>query len=75
MNVRLKAARETSGKTQLEVAKETGIKEVSYQRYEYGERVPNAIIISRIAKVLNTTVEALYGESTKALDGNQVKSK
>ena len=70
--MRLRAAREASGKTQRQVADESGITEVAYQRYEYGERVPNAIIITRIAKVLNTTVEALYGdEITNAPDGNQ----
>ena len=36
----LQAAREQSGKTQAQVAKEVGITEVAYQRYVYDKRVP-----------------------------------
>ncbi|MCL2081857.1 MAG: helix-turn-helix domain-containing protein [Oscillospiraceae bacterium] len=60
--MRLRAAREASGKTQKQVAKEAGIAEQQYQQYEYSKRVPSAITATRIAKALGTTVEALYGD-------------
>ena len=75
MNMELRAAREASGKTQAEVAKEVGIKEVSYQRYEYDKRTPDIYIAQRIAKTLNTTVAEIFplppSGNTKTPDGNQ----
>lgn len=59
-NTPIKAAREQSGKTQKQVAKEIGITECSYQRYEYNKVTPNAIIATRIARALGTTVEKLW---------------
>ena len=56
----LKAARMKSGKTQAQVAKESGITEQAYQRYEYDKREPGVRTAIRIAKVLGTTVEALF---------------
>ena len=55
------AAREASGKTQVQVAKEAGITDVTYQRYEYGKRKPIADAAIRIAKAVGSTVEALWG--------------
>ena len=52
-NVRLQAAREKSGKTQAQVAKEAGIQPVTYQRYEYGSLIPNVRTAIRIADALN----------------------
>lgn len=57
----LRAARELSGKTQAQVAKEVGIKEQVYQRYEYGQIEPGARMAILIARVLNSTVEVLWG--------------
>ena len=54
-NLRLQAAREKSGKTQAQVAKEAGIKVVTYQRYEYGSREPGVRTAIRIANALNVT--------------------
>ena len=66
MQNNLKAAREQSGKTQAQVAKEVGIAEQQDQKYEYDERVPNARTAIRIAQVLGTTVEKLW-------DGNPIE--
>ena len=63
----LRAAREQSGKTQAQVAKETGISELAYQRYEYGKRTPCATTAIRIARALGSTVEALFGAATPAI--------
>ena len=58
--MRLRAAREASGKTQAQVAKEAGIAEMSYQRYEYDTRVPDVRTAIRIAKAVESSVEELF---------------
>ena len=62
MNAKLKAARKASGKTQAQVAKESGIAEVAYQMYEYGKREPRVRTAIRIAQTLDATVEELFGD-------------
>lgn len=58
---KLKEKRLACGLTQAEVAKEVGIQESSYQRYEYESVLPTVIVAIRIAKALNTTVEEIWG--------------
>ena len=58
----LQAAREQSGKTQAQVAKEVGITEVAYQRYEYDKREPGVRTEIRIARFLNSKVYDLFQE-------------
>lgn len=60
----LRAARKSSGKTQAQVAKETGITEQAYQRYEYDKREPGVRTAIRIAQALDSTVEELFGAAT-----------
>ncbi|MBC3938550.1 XRE family transcriptional regulator [Anaerotruncus massiliensis (ex Liu et al. 2021)] len=60
----LRAAREASGKTQAQVARETGIPEQMYQRYEYDKCEPGVRTAIRIARVLGSTVETLFGAAT-----------
>ncbi len=48
----LRAAREKSGKTQAQVAKETGIAEAAYQRYEYDKVEPRVRTAIRIADAI-----------------------
>lgn len=57
----LRAAREASGKTQAQVAKEANINVQQYQNYEYGERNPRVDIANRIARAVNSTSEELWG--------------
>ena len=66
----LRAARERSGKTQAQVAKEAGVSEQAYQRYEYDKREPGVRTANRIAKALNSTAEELwgFGAATPAMD-------
>jgi len=59
--MKLRAAREQSGKTQAQVAKEAGVSEVSYQLYEYDKREPGVRTAIRIAATVNSTVENLWG--------------
>ena len=60
--MKLRAAREMSGKTQAQVAMEIGITGNAYQKYEYGEREPRARMAVRVARAVNSTVEEIWGE-------------
>ena len=60
-NMALIAARAAAGKTQLQVAREARINERVYQNYEYNESEPAARTAIRIAGVVGSTVEALWG--------------
>lgn len=75
--MQLRAARERSGKTQAQVAKEIGVSELSYQRYEYDKREPGVRTAIQIARALDSTVEQLFGTATpeiaKKPGGNQAK--
>lgn len=59
-NNKLKEKRLALGLTQAEVAEKCKILETSYQRYEYGIVIPNAVVAINIAKALGTTVEYLF---------------
>ena len=62
MDTRLKEIREASGKTQVEIAKETGVTVRAYQRYEHGEQRPNVRTAIRIADALGVKdVRSLWG--------------
>ena len=52
-NVKLQAAREASGKTQAQVAQETGVAVRLYQSYEYGACEPTVRTAIRIADALH----------------------
>ena len=71
----LRAAREKSGKTQAQVAEEAGVRERTYQYYEADEKEPRVRTAIRIARVLGSTVETLFGAATPRIDetpgGNQ----
>lgn len=58
----LKKRREKAGFTQVQVAREAHVTPMSYQRYEYGQRIPDAVTAVLIAKALGTTVEKLWGD-------------
>ena len=76
MNTELRAAREKSGKTQAQVAKETGISEAQYQNIEYDKSEPRVRTAIRIANALGVQdLRELFWEAppdnTKKPDGNQ----
>ena len=60
MNINLKNARQKSGLTQVEVAKQAKISERYYQSIEAGTSNPTVDIAKLIASVLNRTVEELF---------------
>lgn len=53
--------RTAKGLTQKDMARVAGVTEVCYQRYEYGERIPDATTAILIADALGTTVKQLWG--------------
>lgn len=60
MNEKLRAAREASGKTQAQVAKEAGISERVYQSYEYDKYEPKVRTAIRIARALGVETGQLF---------------
>lgn len=62
MNERLKAQRKKAGLTQKQVAKQAGITERAYQRYEaMAETVfPDVRIAKKIAKALDCMIEDIF---------------
>lgn len=58
----IRVARVKLKMTQVDTAAKAGLTYRHYQRIEYWEVIPNAIIALRIAKTLDTTVEDLWGD-------------
>ena len=66
MGMKLKAAREASGKTQAQVAKEAGITVRGYRKLEAKDEYKAIQTAIQIAQTLNRTVEELFGAATPA---------
>jgi len=60
---RLIECRKKIGITKQEAAKRIGVAQPTYLRYESGTRTPSLHVIKDIAKVFNTSVEYLIGET------------
>ena len=77
----LKQIRKQKGLKQLEIAKKANISLMSYQRYEYGERIPDVYTAQLIAQALDTKVEEIFPLPQRQLtgegepDGNQAQNK
>ena len=56
----IKKRREELKLTQRQVAERAALREAQYQKYEYGETLPNVHTAIRLAEALDTTVESLY---------------
>jgi len=65
MNTTLKTAREKSGMTQAQIAKQIGVTERAYQYYEAAKKAPRVQTALRIAKTLDSTVEDLFDTADK----------
>lgn len=61
--IQIKNLREKAGFSQIELARSVGVSQVCLCRYETGERTPSYLILKRIAKELNCTVDQLIGEN------------
>ncbi len=68
--MKLKAAREASGKTQAQVAKDARVSESIYQSYEYGTRKPRVDRAISIAAALGVTVEQIFSSENQCRDGS-----
>lgn len=66
--MQLRAAREKSGKTQSQVAKEAAVTDRMYQDYEYDKSEPGVRTAIRIARALDSTVEELFGAATPDIE-------
>lgn len=60
---RLKAARETAGLSQAEVARKLGITRQAVGQWEAGVATPNPETLAMLADMYGTTVDALLGRS------------
>lgn len=60
---RLKECREKIGISKQEAARRIGISQPAYLRYESGDRKPSLQTTKEIARVLNTSVDYLVGNS------------
>lgn len=56
----LRKLRKQANLSQNELANRAGITDTSYQRYEYGERLPNVLTAIAIANILGCTVEEIW---------------
>ena len=70
LNINLKNKRTERRLTQAQVAAKVGITTVGYQRYESGERVPNAHTAIQIADILGVKSYKQFKQlfSARALD-------
>lgn len=70
---RLKALRQDRGYLQKDMARRIGITTSAYGFYEQGKTIPDAITLSKIAAVLETSTDYLLG--TKARNDNKLNEK
>lgn len=61
INKTIRELRKRLNKTQEDIALESGITKMSYQRYERGELEPKFSKAVRIAEALHTTPQAIWG--------------
>ena len=59
---RLKELRTDLGKSQAQLAKETGLSQPAIALWELGERIPNAQAIIVLARYFKVTTDFLLGE-------------
>lgn len=52
--------------SQRDVARKVDISAMAYNRYETYQRIPNACVALRIAKILQSSVEELWGHALQA---------
>lgn len=62
MTNNLKEKRKALNLTQKQVAEKVGIQWQVYQRHENSTRLPNVLLAIKIAKALETPVEALWDD-------------
>lgn len=63
--MRLREIRESSKKTQTEVAKYLGVTRQAYNNYELGNRQLNPDLLNKLAEYFNVTTDYLLGREEK----------
>lgn len=63
MYARLRALREDRDMSQTQVAKMLGMSQTGYSKYETGENDIPTVILIRLARFYNTSIDYLLGES------------
>ena len=59
---RLRELRTDLGKSQAQVAKETGLSKSAIANWELGQRIPNAMAVIILARYFKVTTDYLLGE-------------
>lgn len=59
--IRLREARTAAGLTQLELAEKIGVSRKTINTVENGVFIPSTLLALKLARALNTKVEALFG--------------
>lgn len=62
---RLRQVRESQGRSQAELARQVGMTRQAMCRLEAGAWLPNTAVALRLARILGSTVEALFGTSAE----------
>ncbi len=60
---RLEELKESRNLKQKEIASAVGVPLRTYQRYEYGEREPQASVLIRMADYFNVSIDYLVGRT------------
>ena len=65
MYKRIRGLREEKGLTQVQIAKELGMSQTGYSKYETGENdIPTAVLI-KLSKFYNTSIDYILGLSNQ----------
>lgn len=63
LSSRLNELKESRNLLQKDIAKSVGLSLRAYQRYEYGERVPDANVLLALADYFDVSLDYLVGRS------------
>ena len=65
LGARFKTVRLEQNRTQRQTAEGMGVTERQYQNYEYGKKIPSALLLIRLADYFDVTLDYLVGRSDK----------
>ena len=65
--INLKEIRKKTGKSQVEVARDLGISQQNYSRYENGQHEPDNAMLATLADYFHTTIDYIVGHDVPYL--------
>lgn len=65
MNDRLKKLRQSNNLTQKDISKKLEISQSLYSKYENGNKTIPLYILSKLARILNTSIDYLIGDTNQ----------